>query len=302
MQFTPPADARPAELEVLVTEKATNAGVTATLLDLAQRGALTIRQVEGGRHGDWRLEFPEKPPGDMEKWERHLYNGIATKGRATTTRSQLSEVRYSFATVAAAHRAAALRSATREGLVHQSAGQADDGDEQVGRSSRWGSSVAGLIVAIPFAIGAVVVGLFVAGLAMLLFGRKMPARSARGQRGAGGVPRVPAVRRDRRARAHQGRRATRGVPPLPAVRRRARAHRPVGPHLPAGTGRGGRVRASLDASGGVAGRRARCRSTHSFSSFTSGLAGSMSVQSSSSGGAGFSSVGGGGGGGGGGSW
>lgn len=298
VQFTPPADARPAEIEVLVTEKATNAGVTATLLDLAQRGALTIRQVEGGRHGDWRLEFPEKPPGGMEKWERHLYTGIASKAGEDNA-VQLSEVRYSFATVAAAHRAAALRSATEKGWF------SSPPDKQTMAMSRSGVlaiglSVAGLIVAVPLAIGAVTAGLFVAGLSMLLFGRKMPARSARGS----------AVLAE--CRAFQRFVQTAELEHIKADERLAVFHR----YLPFAVVLGLTDRwvrtfqpalaeaAETGASSGpvvwLAG--ASISFDNSFSSFTSGLAGSMSVQSSSSGGSSFSSVGGGGGGGGGGSW
>jgi uncharacterized membrane protein YgcG len=298
VQFTPPADARPAELEVLVTEKATNAGVTATLLDLAQRGALTIRQVEGGRHTDWRLEFAAKPP-EMAKWERHLYAGIAKKA-GDDNAVQLSEVRYSFATVAAAHRAAALRSATEKGWF------TSPPDKQTMAMSRWGVlaivlSMAGLIAAVPLAIGAVTAGLFVAGVSMLAFGRKMPARSARGS----------AVLAE--CRAFQRFVQTAELEHIRADERLAIFHR----YLPFAVVLGLTDRwvrtfqpalaEAIDT--GVSSQMpvvwlagSSMSFDNSFSSFTSGLAGSMSVQSSSSGGSSFSSVGGGGGGGGGGSW
>ena len=300
VQFTPPADARPAELEVLVTERATNAGVTATLLDLAQRGALTIRQVEGGRQGDWRLEFADRPPADMEKWERHLYNGISRKAGEDNA-VQLSEVRYSFATVAAAHRTAALRSATKKGWF------TIPPDERLMAMSRWGIlaiglSVVGIIPAIGFAIGAVVVGLFVAGLAMLLFGRKMPARSALGS----------AVLAE--CRAFQRFVETAELEHIKADERLAVFHRYLPFAVVLGlTDRWVRTFQPALAEAAETGASstlpvvwlagASMSFDNSFSSFTSGLAGSMSVQSSSSAGGGsFSSVGGGGGGGGGGSW
>jgi uncharacterized membrane protein YgcG len=299
VQFTPPADARPAELEVLVTEKATNAGVTATLLDLAQRGALTIRQVEGGRHGDWQLEFPERVPGDMEKWERHLYDGIAKKA-GDDREVKLSEVRYSFATVAAAHRAAALKSATDKGWF------TSPPDKKTMAMSRWGIlsmalAVAGLIVAIPIAIGSVFAGLFVAGLAMLLFGRKMPARSARGS----------AVLAE--TRAFQRFVETAELEHIKSTERLALFHRYLPFAVVLGlTDRWVRTFQPVLAEAAASGNSSMLPVVwmaggsmsfdHSFSSFTSSLAGSMSVQSSSSGGGGFSSVGGGGGGGGGGSW
>jgi uncharacterized membrane protein YgcG len=299
VQFTPPADARPAELEVLVTEKATNAGVTATLLDLAQRGALTIRQVESGRHGDWRLEFPERPPAGMEKWERHLYDGIADKAGEDNT-VLLSDVRYSFATVAAAHRAAALKSATDKGWF------TSPPDKQTMAMSRWGAlaivvSVAGLVVAVPLAIGAVVAGLFVAGLSMQLFGRKMPARSARGsavlaecrafQRFVQ-TAELEHIKADERLAVF-----SRYLPFAVVLGLTDRWVRTFQPALAdaAETGASSTLPVVWLAGGSMS-------FDNSFSSFTSGLAGSMSVQSSSSGGSSFSSVGGGGGGGGGGSW
>jgi Predicted membrane protein (DUF2207) C-terminal domain/Predicted membrane protein (DUF2207) N-terminal domain len=299
VQFTPPADARPAELEVLVTEKATNAGVTATLLDLAQRGALTIRQVEGGRHDDWRLEFPDKQPAAMEKWERHLYDGIASR-KGDDNAVLLSEVRYSFATVAAAHRAAALRSATDKGWF------TSPPDKQTMAMSRWGAlgigvSVAGLFVAVPLAIGAVAVGLFIAGLSLQLFGRKMPARSALGsavlaecrafQRFVQ-TAELEHIKADERLAVF-----SRYLPFAVVLGLADRWVRTFQPALAqaAESGASSALPVVWLAGGSMS-------FDNSFSSFTSGLAGSMSVQSSSSGGSSFSSVGGGGGGGGGGSW
>jgi uncharacterized membrane protein YgcG len=52
---TPPGDLRPAQLGIVLRGRATLGHVSATLVDLAQRGFLTIEEVDGSPGPDWRL-------------------------------------------------------------------------------------------------------------------------------------------------------------------------------------------------------------------------------------------------------
>jgi uncharacterized membrane protein YgcG len=79
VQFTPPAGVRPAELEMLKNETSGSAGMTATLIDLANRGALHIAQGTQKRDKDWRLVFDGRTPADATSWETSLLVGLAAK-------------------------------------------------------------------------------------------------------------------------------------------------------------------------------------------------------------------------------
>ena len=58
VQFTPPAGVRPAELELLKNEHSGSPGLTATLIDLANRGALHIAQGTDKREASGKRLAP----------------------------------------------------------------------------------------------------------------------------------------------------------------------------------------------------------------------------------------------------
>src|SRR4030095_12951250 len=67
VEFAPPEGLRPGQIGTLIDERANTLDVTATIIDLAVRGFLTIQEIPKERwfgKPDWRLVKLEKDPSD----------------------------------------------------------------------------------------------------------------------------------------------------------------------------------------------------------------------------------------------
>src|SRR2546421_6290036 len=71
VEFEPPQNLRPAELGLILDESADTKDVTATIVDLAVRGFLTIGEVPGKR--DWMLTQKSGDVASLLPYERTLY-------------------------------------------------------------------------------------------------------------------------------------------------------------------------------------------------------------------------------------
>src|SRR2546426_1226383 len=74
VEFEPPQNLRPAELGLILDESADTKDVTATIVDLAVRGFLTIGEVPGKR--DWMLTQKSGDVASLLPYERTLYTGL----------------------------------------------------------------------------------------------------------------------------------------------------------------------------------------------------------------------------------
>ncbi len=103
-EYEPPERLRPAELGVLVDESADTRDVTATIVDLAVRGYLTIREVpKEGVFGkkDWLLTRKGGDAGALREFERTILGGLF----ADRDSVKLSELkRHFYTTLAKAQR------------------------------------------------------------------------------------------------------------------------------------------------------------------------------------------------------
>jgi len=82
-EFEPPEKARPAEIGVLVDESADTLDVTATIIDLAVRGYLTITEVpKEGLFGsrDWTLARKKPTDDALLEYERTILDGLFKDG------------------------------------------------------------------------------------------------------------------------------------------------------------------------------------------------------------------------------
>lgn len=83
VEFAPPEDLRPGQVGTVVDEQANTLDVTATIIDLAVRGYLTIEEIpKEGWFGkpDWTLHRTDKADGDLLTYERTLLNGLFKDG------------------------------------------------------------------------------------------------------------------------------------------------------------------------------------------------------------------------------
>jgi len=87
VEFSPPDGLRPAQLGLIVDESADPLDVTATIVDLAVRGYLTITEVEKegllasiiGGH-DWELARTDKAADDLLGYEQEILGGLFSLG------------------------------------------------------------------------------------------------------------------------------------------------------------------------------------------------------------------------------
>ncbi|HYT13287.1 MAG TPA: DUF2207 domain-containing protein [Candidatus Nitrosopolaris sp.] len=87
VEFAPPQDLRPAELGLILDEKADPKDVTATIVDLAVRGFLTIAEVPGKK--DWVLtKMRSWDPAELVPFENTILAGLFA-GRQQVTLSDL---------------------------------------------------------------------------------------------------------------------------------------------------------------------------------------------------------------------
>jgi len=92
-EYEPPADLRPGELGVLMDERADTLDLTATIIDLANRGFLTVKEIpKSGVFGkrDYELTRTKKGADGLMGYESTLLNALFSAGspvRTSTLRS-----------------------------------------------------------------------------------------------------------------------------------------------------------------------------------------------------------------------
>jgi len=172
--FEPPDGVRPGQIGTLIDEQADVIDVTATILDLAVRGYILIEEEEG--KSDWALRRLKRPVNDLQPYEQILYDGLFLMGE----RVRLSQLGGTFA-----HKLAQVRNALYEDVVAQ--GWFARRPDAV--RSRW--TVAGYFVTVLAAAGTVALAVFTnyalvglsalaLGLALVFFGKHMPAKTGKG--------------------------------------------------------------------------------------------------------------------------
>jgi uncharacterized membrane protein len=96
VEFAPPEDLRPGQIGTIVDEQANTLDVTATIVDLAVRGYMTIEEIsKEGWFGkpDWTLHRTDKADHDLLTYERTLLSGLFQDGNDPT----LSSLKRTFA-------------------------------------------------------------------------------------------------------------------------------------------------------------------------------------------------------------
>ncbi|HVT77180.1 MAG TPA: DUF2207 domain-containing protein, partial [Acidimicrobiales bacterium] len=79
VQYRPPDDARPAEVGVLIDERADPLDVTATIIDLGVRGYLSIEETEKKtlfHKADWKLTKTKEDDDSFAEYERRLFEAL----------------------------------------------------------------------------------------------------------------------------------------------------------------------------------------------------------------------------------
>jgi hypothetical protein len=178
VEYTPPEDLLPAQMGLLLDERADTKDVTATIVDLAVRGYLTIEELDKSwmfGKKDWKLT-KKKDGDDLQPYERTILNGLFEDGAET----KVSELKNQYMTSLSKAEGELYGDATARGWF---AGNPD--------SVRNATQIAGIViiaaaVGLGFVLGRffgaalVAVPVGIVGGVIVLLARLMPRRTAKG--------------------------------------------------------------------------------------------------------------------------
>lgn len=179
VEFAPPEGVRPGQIGTLLDERANVIDVTATIVDLAGRGFLLIQEIP--RHGlfskaDWNLIRLEKEETELLPYEKELLDGLFRDGNEV----KVSELKTTFA-----ERLHGVEQSLYEDAMREKWFRARPDHVR----TRWaGRGVLLTVVGggLTFVLarwthwGLVGIPVIVAGVALALMARWMPARTAKG--------------------------------------------------------------------------------------------------------------------------
>lgn len=97
VEYTPPDDLRPAQLGLILDESADTKDVTATIVDLAVRGYLSIEEKEKAwflGKADWRLTKLKDADATLHPFETTVFHGLFGLGSTTVDLSDLKNEFY----------------------------------------------------------------------------------------------------------------------------------------------------------------------------------------------------------------
>ncbi|MEO8519681.1 MAG: DUF2207 domain-containing protein [Dermatophilaceae bacterium] len=195
VQFAPPKGVRPGLVGTILDEEANTIDVSATVVDLAVRGFLTIEEVESGgmfRRADWQLTrlAPPEQAEQLLPYEETVLAGIFAESNPV----RLSDLKNKFHTTLTTAQSQMYQEVTRSGWFRKSPEQARRGWTVLGTlvmgaglASGWflgiqsaqSDQVGGVSFGIPSGI-VLALGLLVAGGIIYLLGKRMAAKTAAG--------------------------------------------------------------------------------------------------------------------------
>jgi len=195
VQFAPPKGVRPGLVGTIIDEEANTIDVSATVVDLAVRGYLTIEEVESGglfKRTDWQLTklVPPEQAEALLPYEETLLAGIfaesnpvllsGLKNKFHTTLTTAQSQMYAEVTRSGWFRKSpdkARRSWTALGTLVMGAGLVSGWF--LGLQSAKTDQVGGVSFVVPSGI-VLALGLLVAGAVIYLLGKRMAAKTAAG--------------------------------------------------------------------------------------------------------------------------
>lgn len=180
VEFEPPEKIRPGQMGVLLDERADTLDVTATIIDLAVRGYLSIAEVPKTwmfGHNDWQLTQLKPADAQLLDYEQIVLNGLFEKGSPRL----LSELKNKFYKDLASAQTALYADAVERGWFPRNPNSVRGGFLALGVFA----IVAGVFLTIGLGAlwGAALLGLpvIVGGFLMAVMSGAMPRRTAAGR-------------------------------------------------------------------------------------------------------------------------
>jgi hypothetical protein len=165
VEFVPPENVRPGQVGTLIDERANTLDVTATIVDLAVRGWLTIAEVD---EHDYQLAATSSAgKGTLLPYETELMNGLFANGPTV----KLSELKYKFRGELARIESSMYDDVVAQGWYHT----------RPDRTRHSWVALGLLVTAIAIGITALIpLALVLCGIALLAAAGHMPARTPKG--------------------------------------------------------------------------------------------------------------------------
>jgi uncharacterized membrane protein YgcG len=179
VEFAPPDGFRPGELGTLMDERANTLDVTATIIDLAVRGYLTIEEIpKKGLFGkdDWQLSETDGDVEALKKYEQTLVHALF-RNRTTVL---LSELRKRFAADLVNVQDALYEDAVTEGWFTGRPDRVRTRWTRFGVVALVASGWLTYQLATEWRLGLIGAPLVIASLMLVVGARRMPARTAKG--------------------------------------------------------------------------------------------------------------------------
>jgi uncharacterized protein (TIGR04222 family) len=178
VEFAPPEGIRPGQIGTLIDERANVIDVTATIVDLAGRGFLLIQEIpDRGLFSktDWNLIRLEKET-ELLPYEEQLLDGLFQDGNEV----KVSELKTTFAARLHSVERSLYEDAMREKWFRTRPDQVRTRWAGRGTLLAFAGGIVTFVLARWTHWGLVGIPLIVAGVALALMARRMPARTAKG--------------------------------------------------------------------------------------------------------------------------
>ncbi|MGE4068835.1 MAG: DUF2207 domain-containing protein [Vicinamibacterales bacterium] len=180
VEFEPPDGLRPAQMGLLLDERADTLDVTATIVDLAARGYLKITEIpKTGWFGstDWRLDRLKPADAALLEYERIVLDGLFEDGASRT----LSDLKQKFYTHLATAKKALYADALERGWFPRNPNTVRIVTRVVGVLLLPAGVAATLVLGIERGLGLVGLPLILAAVLTLMIAGAMPRRTAKGR-------------------------------------------------------------------------------------------------------------------------
>ncbi|MEU8225512.1 DUF2207 domain-containing protein [Kribbella sp. NPDC048915] len=177
IDFTPPSDLRPGEVGTLIDERIDPVDVTATIIDLAVRGHLTITELEHSTEfarPDWELRrVPNAPSEELQRYENVLIRAIFGDADSVLVSELGKQVRANLAQV---------QDALYDGVVKRGwFTERPDRTRSLWATIGIATTVVGVIATVLLALlttwGLLGLAITLVGVGLLVVGRYMPAKA-----------------------------------------------------------------------------------------------------------------------------
>ncbi|HEY3507842.1 MULTISPECIES: DUF2207 domain-containing protein [Kribbella] len=177
IDFTPPSDLRPGEVGTLIDERIDPVDVTATIIDLAVRGHITIIELDKRSEyarGDWELRrVANAPAEELHRYENVLVRAIFGDADSVLVSELGKQVRAGLEQV---------QDALYDGVVKRGwFTERPDRTRSLWATIGIGTTVVGVIATVLLALlstwGLLGIAITLVGVGLLVIGRYMPAKS-----------------------------------------------------------------------------------------------------------------------------